>query len=40
MATKQDLAEAVEKMADRARVMVDVVHNRVSDHLRDHSKAA
>ncbi len=27
-------------MADKTRVMVDAVHNRVSDHLRDHAKAA
>ena len=40
MATKEDLALSVEKMADKARVMVDAVHNRVSEHLRDHSKAA
>lgn len=40
VATKEDLSKAVENMADRARLMVDAVHNRVSEHLRDHSKAA
>ncbi len=40
VATKEDLNEATDKMADKTRVMVDAVHNRVSDHLRDHAKAA
>ena len=40
MASKEDLAEGVQKMADHARVMVEAVHSRVNEHLRDHSKAA
>jgi hypothetical protein len=40
MATKEDLNEAVEKMADNSRLMVEAVHKRINDHLRDHSNAA
>lgn len=38
MATKEDLNDAVEKLGDKARMMVDAVHNRLSSHIDGHAK--
>lgn len=37
MVTKEDLAEAIEKLTALTKSMIDAVHNRISEHIRDHA---
>ncbi len=40
MATKEDLNNKATEMIDKTRVMVEAVHDRLSEHIRDHITAA